>query len=254
LPSRAAAAASRPISRVRPGDPGWPKEADWDRLRNEVGGRLVKVESPLTACIGGTSSPNCDDRAGAPGNNVFWASNLGETGQVLYAYQSAWIPASLLEKDQQKNLADALFAAAQHWHVALHVNKGLAGAPPEAIAAAKNTATNPAVLDAFALLISGASGPPAYPGVTGHEPDASTAREEAEALSKAMNEVRKVLPKTGSYVSESDFFEPSWQESFWGSNYKRLLELKDKYDPDGPFFGHHGVGSERWSADGFTRA
>jgi len=47
-----------------------------------------------------------------PGNSVFWASNLGETGQVLYAYQSAWIPASLLEQDQQKNFADALFAAA----------------------------------------------------------------------------------------------------------------------------------------------
>lgn len=135
----------------------------------------------------------------------------------------------------------------------LHVNKGLAGAPPEAIAATKDTPTNPVVLDAFALLISGASGPPAYPGVTGHEPDASTAREQAEALSKAMNEVRKVLPKTGSYVSESDFFEPSWQESFWGSNYKRLLEVKDKYDPDGLFFVHHGVGSERWSADGFAR-
>jgi FAD/FMN-containing dehydrogenase len=195
-----------------------------------------------------------DDRPGAPGNNVFWASNLGETGQVLYAYQSAWIPASLLEKDQQKNLADALFAAAQHWHVTLHVNKGLAGAPPEAIAEAKDTATNPVALDAFALLISGASGPPAYPGVTGREPDESTAREEAEALSRAMNEVRKVLPKTGSYVSESDFFEPSWQESFWGSNYKRLLEVKDKYDPDGLFFVHHGVGSERWGADGFTCA
>ena len=195
-----------------------------------------------------------DDRPGAPEGNLLWAGNLGETGQVLYAYQSAWIPASLLEKEQQNNLADALVAAAQHWHVTLHINKGLAGASAEAIAAAKDTAMNPAVLDAFALLISGASGPPGYPGVPGHEPDAAAARQHAEALGKAMAEVRKVLPKTGSYVSESDFFEPSWQESFWGSNYQRLLAVKGKYDPDGLFFVHHGVGSERWSADGFTRA
>ena len=29
--------------------------------------------------------------------------------------------------------------------------------------------------------------------------------------------------------------------------------MKDKIDPDGLFFVHHGVGSEDWSADGFTR-
>ena len=39
----------------------------------------------------------------------------------------------------------------------------------------------------------------------------------------------------------------------WGENYDRLLAVKSKYDPDGLFFLHHGVGSEDWSADGFTR-
>jgi hypothetical protein len=29
--------------------------------------------------------------------------------------------------------------------------------------------------------------------------------------------------------------------------------VKDTYDPDGLFVVHHGVGSERWSRDGFTR-
>ena len=44
-----------------------------------------------------------------------------------------------------------------------------------------------------------------------------------------------------------------WQKSFWGSNYPRLRQIKDKYDPDGLFFVHHGVGSEDWSADGFEK-
>jgi hypothetical protein len=68
-----------------------------------------------------------------------------------------------------------------------------------------------------------------------------------------MNEVRKLLPDAGSYVSESNFFDEAWRESFWGSNYPRLLAVKEKYDPDGLFFVHHGVGSERWSPDGFTK-
>ena len=32
------------------------------------------------------------------------------------------------------------------------------------------------------------------------------------------------------------------------------LAAKERYDPEGLFFMHHGPGSERWSADGFTRA
>ena len=68
-----------------------------------------------------------------------------------------------------------------------------------------------------------------------------------------MDELRKLVPNAGSYVSESNFFEPNWQQSFWGSNYARLLAVKAQYDPDGLFFVHHGVGSEGWSADGFTK-
>jgi FAD/FMN-containing dehydrogenase len=194
-----------------------------------------------------------DDRPGAPETNLFWAANGGEAGQVLHGYQSAWLPASLLQTGRQQDLGEALFAATRHWAVSLHVNKGLAGAPAGAVASAGDTAMNPAVLDAFALVISAAEGPPAYPGIPGHEPDLPAARQQADAIDRAMTEMRTRLPITGSYVAESDFFDAEWRESFWGSNYARLLAVKDKYDPDGLFFVHHGVGSERWSADGFTR-
>jgi len=68
-----------------------------------------------------------------------------------------------------------------------------------------------------------------------------------------MNRLLQVAPDAGSYVSESNYFERDWQRPFWGGNYPRLAAVKRRYDPDGLFFTHHGVGSEGWSADGFTR-
>jgi FAD/FMN-containing dehydrogenase len=194
-----------------------------------------------------------DDRPGAPESNAFWAGNLQEAGQVLQAYQSAWLPARLLQNDRQGVLAEALFAACRHWAVSLHINKGLAGAPTQATEAAKDTATNPAVIDAFALLISAAAEPPAYPGLPGHQLDVATGRQHAVSVQAALTQIRKLLPSAGSYVSEADFFQSDWQDAYWGPNYPRLLAVKDKYDPDGLFYVHHGVGSERWSNDGFSR-
>jgi FAD binding domain len=124
-----------------------------------------------------------DDREGAPADDIFWAGNLEEAGAVWHAYQSAWLPASLLASDQREHFVDALVAAAHH-RVTLHVNKGLAGAAADVIVAAKDTAMNPAVTDSFALAISGALGQPAYPGVPGHEPDAAAAQSQLEAVNR----------------------------------------------------------------------
>lgn len=194
-----------------------------------------------------------DNRPGAPSDNIFWASNLGETGWFLQGYESTWMPASLLADDRFGALVDALFAGSRHWPIALHFNKGLAGAPPDAIAAARDTATNPAVTEAFALAIGGAEAPPAFVGLPGHEPDLALARRNARSLAAAMGELRKLVPNPGSYLSESNFFEADWQSAFWGGNYRRLRAVKNKFDPEGLFVVHHGVGSEDWSPDGFVR-
>ena len=194
-----------------------------------------------------------DPRPGAKPTDVWWAGDGPQCGQVLYGYESLWLPASLLEGKSQDRLADALVAASRQWDVELHFNKGLAGAPADAIATARDTAMNPAVLDAFALAIIAGGTHSAYPGVRGHEPDLAVARQRALAIDQSMSELRRVAPTRAAYVSESDFFEKGWQQSFWGANYPRLQAIKKKYDPEGLFFVHHGVGSEQWSDDGFTR-
>ena len=194
-----------------------------------------------------------DDRPGAPETHFWWAGNQNEVGIFWHGYQSTWLPAALLQTDGQQRLADALFASSRHSSAYLQFNKGLAGAPPETVAAVRNTAMNPAVLDAFGLAIIAGGRPATYPGIPGHEPDLALARKEAGEIDQSMAELRKIAPNAGSYVSETNFFESNWQRSFWGANYPRLQVVKATYDPDGLFFVHHGVGSEGWSDDGFTR-
>jgi hypothetical protein len=156
-----------------------------------------------------------------------------------------------LQDDQRDRFTEAFFTATRYWTVSLHFNKGFAGASAEDVAAARDTAMNPAVLTAFALAIIGGGDAPAYQYVLTGPPDPAAARQHAVAIAAAGNELRKVAPDAGSYVSES--FERNWQGAFWGANYARLREVKRKYDSDGLFFVHHGVGSEEWSADGLTR-
>jgi FAD/FMN-containing dehydrogenase len=191
-----------------------------------------------------------DGRPGAPAHHFVWAGDAEQVGWFIHGYRSAYLPSRLLGEDQQAGLADALFAATRHWQLALHFNKGLAGAPSEEIAAARQTALNPEALEAFALAICAGGGPPAYAGMPA--PDIAAARADAAIINRAMDELLRVAPGAGSYVSESDYFEARWQASFWGSNYGKLAAVKRAYDPDGLFWVHHGVGSEAWSDDGFT--
>ena len=94
---------------------------------------------------------------------------------------------------------------------------------------------------------------PAYPGLPGAAINKDAAEKSARAVERAIAELRKLVPHGGSYVSESNYFNNSWQEAFWGTNYPKLRAIKAKYDPDGLFFVHHGVSSEDWSADGFAQ-
>jgi FAD/FMN-containing dehydrogenase len=203
-----------------------------------------------------------DERPGAPSHHGWWQGDQDQVDAYLHGYESLWLPESLLAPAAQARLADALFAASRHKEVGLHFNKGLAGAPAEAIAATLDTATNPKVTQAFALAIiaDGEAGTPFEIPAGGaralriaHPKNPAAAEKDARDIDLAAGELFKAAPNAASYVSESNYFNARWAEAYWGSNYPRLKAAKKKYDPEGLFFVHHGIGSEEWSADGFTR-
>jgi len=48
---------------------------------------------------------------------------------------------------------------------------------------------------------------------------------------------------------QADPFEVDWKNSFYGANYDRLLQIKDKYDPSQLLYGSINVGGDRWAED-----
>lgn len=172
----------------------------------------------------------------------YWTGDQDQVQLFWYAYQARWLP---IEKLSDPAFAHVLFQASREWRVGIHFNKGQAGAAPEAIARGKETSTNPALFNAAGLILL----------ATGErEPNEGKGKEESEHISAAMKLIRDATPGAGTYVNETDYFEPDWQEALWGTNYPKLLALKKKYDPEGLFVCHHCVGSEAWSADGMCRS
>jgi hypothetical protein len=80
----------------------------------------------------------------------------------------------------------------------------------QVIEAARDTATDPAMLNAFALAIV-ADGDNGYPGWRGNEPALAAARRSRTPIHQSMDELRSLAPNSGAYVSESNFFEEDWK-------------------------------------------
>lgn len=185
-----------------------------------------------------------DERPGASRHDFWWSGNDIEVSIYWDAYKSRWIPRRLFDESPDA-LADLLVHVSRAWpFVLLHMNKGLAGTPEEARVRDRATSINPVAHEAAALLIVAYGQPGTFPGVPGHEPDLALSAERAGKIGEAMALVRAATPESGSYVNETDYFEPDWQRSFWGDSYPRLLEIKRRYDPANLFRVHHGVGSE----------
>ncbi|EYB23020.1 hypothetical protein FG05_13840 [Fusarium graminearum] len=75
--------------------------------------------------------------------------------------------------------------------------------------------------------------------------------EEMLAAQRKMTEVvqpviEAATPGAGAYINEADFQQPDWQDTFYGANYDKLLQIKKKYDPKHLFYATVAVGSEQW--------
>jgi len=184
-----------------------------------------------------------DPLPGAPADYYYWETNADEVAAFWYSYQSTWLSQQLLDPENQPALVDALVQASQFWTVELHCNKGIAGAAADAVRRTADTSMNPAVLDSFALAIVADGGQAVYPGIPEHEPDLTLARQQAKLVTAAMAPLKALRERPASYFNETDYFEADWQTAFWGDHYARLLRVKERYDPGGLFFVHHGVGT-----------
>jgi len=85
---------------------------------------------------------------------------------------------------------------------------------------------------------------------TGTQAQALAERENMTTI--YMASLKTVTPDSGAYMSEADPFDPDWKATFYGSNYDKLLAIKDKWDPDEMLYGSTAVGGDRWTqaADG----
>ncbi|KAK0432921.1 FAD binding domain protein [Armillaria borealis] len=61
-----------------------------------------------------------------------------------------------------------------------------------------------------------------------------------------MESLKSVSPRSGAYLNEADIFDPDWKNTFYGSNYQKLLHVKDTWDPDQLLYGSTAVGGDRW--------
>jgi hypothetical protein len=43
--------------------------------------------------------------------------------------------------------------------------------------------------------------------------------------------LKELTPGGGAYFNEAHYGEPDWEDTFFGANYGRLVEVKERYDP-----------------------
>jgi hypothetical protein len=78
---------------------------------------------------------------------------------------------------------------------------------------------------------------------------AEMARRQDFAVNVMQPMLDRATPGGGVYLNEANYKQHNWQEEMYGRNYPRLLQIKNKYDPESLLYVTTGVGSEAWFED-----
>ncbi|KAJ9132455.1 hypothetical protein NKR23_g11217 [Pleurostoma richardsiae] len=116
------------------------------------------------------------------------------------------------------------------------------GLGPKRVEAVMRGALNPAWRNAYVYLI--ATGVTVSTTDTTPQDALATAALWAEENKEAV--WRRWAPDPGAYINEANPFNGNFRKDFYGGNYDRLLEIKQKYDPTASLHIQSGMGSHLW--------
>jgi FAD/FMN-containing dehydrogenase len=81
----------------------------------------------------------------------------------------------------------------------------------------------------------------------------SEMRTKVDLLSSLSPLLTDVAPDSASYSNEADIFMEGWHGEMYGPSWDRLLEVKERYDPECFFYSAHTPGADLWQVDGSGR-
>ncbi|MGH9452457.1 MAG: FAD-binding oxidoreductase, partial [Terriglobia bacterium] len=127
LPTLAQAAVTStgsPARRVRPSDPAWPPAASWQKLKQAVGGHLIKVQSPVAACESAPDTASCRKVLKDLQNPYYIGEQAGATQSS--GWVDAWMSTPSAYAVAARNTADVVAAVnfARQNHLRLIVKGG----------------------------------------------------------------------------------------------------------------------------------
>ena len=178
-----------------------------------------------------------------------------QAGQVLHGYQSAWLPAALLRRRAARSAGRcAVRGLAPLGRVAALQQGAGRRAGRGALAAARDTRDEPGRarrLRARDHRRRGAAGLSRRRRPRARRRRGAAAQ--APAIAQAMDELRQLAPERRRLRVGEQLLRARLAAAPSGARTTRGCSRPSRhYDPDGLFFVHHGVGSEAWSADGFS--